>query len=321
MGRAGAAVAAVRQRLAPAEPVAQPRGALARLAGDPDGHGTRPYPQAAGVWPGAVAVAAFAWTEAVASGEPLAVLLFIATYGLAQVAAGSIFGAGWFARGDGFEVYSGLLGRLSPLRRTAGGRLRPRVPGAGLTGLRVEPGLLAVVAVLIGANLFDGIAATARWQNLTLGQAGSARVASTTLGLAASVLLSAGVAAAGTPVRALRPALVPLVAAWAFAHYFAVLLIEGQTALAQLSDPLGRGWDVLGTAGMAVSYDVLPGAFAAAVRLVGFLAGHLLAVRAGDRLALARYEPRSARSLQVPLRTAVLMSLLGGLAVLFAGTA
>ncbi len=56
---------------------------------------------------------------------------------------------------DPFEVYSTLVGRLAPVGRRGDGVLVWRSPLAGLDGVRVEPGLVAVLSVLFGSTAFD----------------------------------------------------------------------------------------------------------------------------------------------------------------------
>ncbi|WP_229071217.1 hypothetical protein [Actinoplanes sp. DH11] len=84
-------------------------------------HGLRPLPpgRGAGAWPAAGFLLAFVWFELVAPhhGAPVAVGSWIIGYGLAQLAMAALRGVEWFGRGDCFEVYSSLAGRLSPLHR------------------------------------------------------------------------------------------------------------------------------------------------------------------------------------------------------------
>jgi hypothetical protein len=40
---------------------------------------------------------------------------------------------------------------------------------------------------------------------------------------------------------------VPIALAYHLAHYFAYLFVQGQRIVPLLSDPFGRGWDLLGT--------------------------------------------------------------------------
>ena len=47
--------------------------------------------------------------------------------------------------------------------------------------------------------------------------------------------------------------LVPIAIGYNVAHYFVFLLVQGQYIIPLLSDPLGRGWDLFGTAGKPFS--------------------------------------------------------------------
>jgi hypothetical protein len=58
--------------------------------------------------------------------------------------------------GDGFEVYSTLIGRMSPFGRRDDGRLVVRSPLDGVDGIAPERGLVAVVMVLLGSTGYDG---------------------------------------------------------------------------------------------------------------------------------------------------------------------
>ncbi|MGI8797956.1 MAG: hypothetical protein ACR2GE_01460 [Pseudonocardia sp.] len=70
--------------------------------------GVRELPARLGYWPAAASLAVFVWLELVAPhrDEPQVVGAFLVLYGAAHVAAALVFGASWFERGDGFEVYS-----------------------------------------------------------------------------------------------------------------------------------------------------------------------------------------------------------------------
>src|SRR5206468_5890198 len=90
-----------------------------------------------GLRPAAAALAAFAWLELVypERAEPQVVLIFVALYSLAQLGGAMRWGSAWFAAGDGFEVWSTLLGHMAPVGRDEadpGRRLVLRNPLAGL---------------------------------------------------------------------------------------------------------------------------------------------------------------------------------------------
>src|SRR3546814_3114950 len=57
--------------------------------------------------------------------------------------------------------------------------------------------------------------------------------------------------------RRYAPSLIPIVLGYSIAHYFSLLVFEGQSFLALLSDPFGSGWDLFGTAGNTVDFTVV----------------------------------------------------------------
>lgn len=303
-----------------ANPLRLVAAGLARLTGDPDDVTARPVPDGWGVWPAAVLLAVFAWSELALPAQPRLTLLVVLAVVLAVLAGAVRHGQAWLDRGDPFEVYSRTLGTLSPVHAGDGGGLALRSPRARLASVTAPAGLGAVVAVLVGADLFDGLLASLAWQNLKVGTGAGARVLIDTAGLA-GCMLAVGllVRVATNGVRELLPALLPVVAAYAVAHYTPVLLVEPEVALGLLSDPLGRGWDLLGTAGAGGSYDLLPGAALAVGLLVVLLAGHLAAVVVASDRAVAAYGRARAGTLQLPLRALLVVSALASVAVRFSG--
>jgi len=281
---------------------------LARLSGDPDEQGVRALPEGLGWWPGVAALAALAVVEGPLRGDPTALLVFLVAYALIQIGAAAVYGSGWYAHAEAFEIVAALVGRLSPVARGQGGRWRlssplPRVAEP------VPPGGLAVVGLLIGSALADFTADTSLWSRLTLGRGD---IAETWLDLAlltvCAALATALVWAAGP--HTLRPAVLPIASGYLFAHYFAVLLIEGQAALAQLTN-LARGETALD---IIVNYDLLPGPLAASAQLLGFLAPHLLAAVFGTDLAVTRYGRRAGAAV-APLVGVLALSAVAGAAL------
>lgn len=226
---------------------------LARLSGDPGDQATRPVPDRLGWWPAALGLLAFAWLGLALPGRPLALVLLLATYALAELGAVGRYGRRWLTRGDPLEAYSRLLGLMAPLRRGTDGRLRLVSPRRRLATTSNAPGLPALAAVAIASDLMDAVEGTQAWHNLALDR-GQAALA-LTVGLVATAAVIGLAAAVATRRPGMTIALLPVVAGWAAGHQLA-------------------------------ARSVLLG-------LAAFVAGHLGAlVVAGDR-AVARYGPKA----------------------------
>jgi hypothetical protein len=309
--------------------VASPFVALARLlpdrrrvAWDP-GHRTA-----------AALLASFAWLELCwhDPADPRAVAAWLVAYTAAVVAGVLAFGRAWAGTGEGFAGLFGLLGHLAPLHRGDDGRLRLRPPLAGLAALRPLPGTTALVLVALGSTTFDGVQRTAWWADRTRGRRAWSLTAVNTLGMAAVI---AAVAAAwwlatvvasrvaGRPAgevgRDFVPSLVPIVLAYAVAHYFSLLWFESRNALALASDPYGRGWDLFGTVGTGPDYRSLSTGTIAAVQVVAIVAGHVAGVVAAHDRAVERFPARLAVRTQWPLLAVMVAYTVGGLALLLGG--
>jgi hypothetical protein len=84
--------------------------------------------------------------------------------------------------------------------------------------------------------------------------------------------------------------LVPIALAYVAAHYFTLLLFQGQAIVYLASDPLGKGSDIFGTADTQIDYTLI-GADATWYWQVGFVvAGHVAALMLAHDRALALYD-------------------------------
>jgi hypothetical protein len=280
-----------------------------------------------GLWPAAGALLLYAWLELAYPGraQPSTVGLFLVCYGVAQLLAGLWWGPGWFAHGDGFEVYSTLLGRLAPIGRRTDGRLVLRNPLDGAEGTPQVPGLTAVVIVLIGSTGFDGITRTQWWQTGP-GAAGDSAVLWATLGLLDTVGLVAALYVAATALSGrisgttgsattYAHSLIPIAAGYAIAHYFSLLLLDGQRTWRLASDPFQTGLDLFGTAGNLIDYTAVSPRTISLVQVGAIVLGHVLGVvLAHDRAV--RVSPDRALRAQYPLLVVMVLFTVGGLGLL-----
>jgi photosystem II stability/assembly factor-like uncharacterized protein len=282
--------------------------------GRPPAH--RPYPERLGRWPAAAGLLCFAWME-LASGtwgkEPDLIASAASVYTVAMFAGMALYGVEpWVRQGDAFSVYFNLFSRIAIFGRRDG-VVRLRRPLSALTELELSPGTIAVIVVMIGTVTYDGLEQGAPWAHvalrldkwfdgLGLGPAGLQR-------LTGSIGILVGVGAVGlfywlgvlgarsvggeqTARRLARGfvhSLVPIALVYVAAHYLTFFVFEGQQVTALASDPLGRGWDLFGTAGRAVNYGVISQDQTWYLQVGIVVAGHVCALILAHERALIMY--------------------------------
>jgi hypothetical protein len=269
------------------------------------------YPDGWGYRPAALGLFAFVWLE-LASPNPAAlaaVKVWLLCYVVIMLAGALLCGERWFARADPFEVYSMVVSRLSPFRRNP--RTRRIVVGNPLDhlpSLPVRPGVVAVVAVLLGSTAFDSFSATPGWRGFVDRLAADVPVVTTqatatlvrTTGLlvfisVVAVTFSIAARMTGGVDRQCRRALpgemahslIPIVVGYIFAHYLSYLVERGQQTVIRLADPFGRGWNLfgLGHAGVHYILSMHPSALAT-IKVAFVVTGHITAVFAAHDKAL-----------------------------------
>ena len=271
------------------------------------------YPERLGRWPAAFAVLAFAWVELVdvnrTSPSHLAILALV--YAAVMLVGMSLYGVeAWTRNADGFGVAFGLLALLAPLD-WSGRRLRLRPPLAGAVRMPQVSGAIAVVITMIGTTTFDGFSQGSVWtgengllQRLTdmfdgfgLGREAAIQGAGT-VGLLAVVLIVAGLYRLGIAgmhsvdgtlssnelARRFAHTLIPISFAYLVAHYFSLLLFQGQAIIFLVSDPLGQGSDLFGTSSSTIDYSLIGANGIWYVQVAALVTGHVAAlILAHDR--------------------------------------
>jgi hypothetical protein len=311
---------------------------VSRLLRTPPSQGTSKYPPRLGCWPAAVGLFAFVWTELVnpAAEHVSTVTTWVLLYAAVMMVGATVYGDRFLARADPFEAWFGLVARLSPWAREPDEQGRSRVvlrnPLANLARVTPEPGLVALVAVLLGSTAYDSFSRAVWWIQLTAGSDALHPVLRETAVLLGFVVLvgvtftAAAVAGSGTsggvrrglPAR-LAHSLVPIGVGYVLAHYLTLLLESGQAYLIFLSDPLVTGQaDLLGTRDWSISYFLSLRPTLLASLKVGFvLLGHVLAVVAAHDRALRLLPPAHAVRGQLAMLALMVFYTVGGLLLLF----
>jgi len=294
-----------------------------------------------GYWPAAVGLFAFVWLELVAPDRATLPVLraWVAAYAGVHLICAAIFGSRWFDRGDAFETWSAFFGKLSPLGRRDDGRLVLRSPLDGMASLRPAPGLVAVVAVMLGSTAWDSYSGSTRW--ISYAQQASHRTLTGTLGLLACVLL-VGLVFVGASLIAGRlghvddadqrqgrervplaqvpgefaHTIVPIALGYVVAHYYSLFVLEGQRTVILATDPLQTGENYLGLRDAAVHASFIMPTSVAVLQTLAVVTGHVLGVVLAHDRGVRLFPRARAVAGQLPLLVVMVAYTCAGLALL-----
>jgi len=274
------------------------------------GRPRRSYPEGWGYRPAAVGLFAFVWMELASPNSASLpwVEAWLLTYAVLMLGGAWLCGQRWLARADPFGVYSMAVSRLSPFRRNpATRRIVIGNPLDHLPSLPVRPGVVVMLAVLLGSTAFDSFSSSPTWRGFADRLTRAFGLAPTptssalrTVGLivfisVVAVTFSLAARATGGVDREQRRALpgqmahslIPIVVGYIFAHYLSYLVERGQQAAIALADPFGRGWNPLGLAHLHVAYVLsMDPPVLAGVKVACVVTGHIVAVVAAHDKAL-----------------------------------
>jgi hypothetical protein len=273
------------------------------------------YPASLGRWPVVGGLVAFGWLELVYHDHDNPVLLasLSLAYFTLMLLGMALFGIEeWSDRGDAFGGYFGLFARLSCLS-VHDRALWLRRPLSGVASLSQESGTVALVLVILGITTFDGASNGVVWNTLQphvqsffsglgLGETPSDELADS-LGmlLAITVVVTfyrVGVVGMRSISRRFTTAqlsrsfahtLVPIAFVYVLAHYFSLLVWQGQAIGYLASNPLGHGTNYFGTAGWHVNYAFLGSTAIWYVQVVALVSGHVAGLTLAHDRALASY--------------------------------
>ncbi|GLS40469.1 hypothetical protein GCM10010869_60660 [Mesorhizobium tianshanense] len=287
-----------------------------------------------GYWPAFVLFFAFAWFELIdpAPDDPARLAWAAGLYWLLSFAAMMMFGyRDWSRSSEFLTVFFTMVARFAVIERDAGGRLNFCWPGAKL--IYAAPLSLSGTAFLLlalSSVSFDGLSKTFFWFGLfginplefpgrtaVIGIGSLGLVLMFVLLAAAFILaivlgqhLAGSKHSLGQAAGLLVWSIVPIALAYHVAHYLTALLVDGQYAVAALSDPFALGWNLFGTADMQIEAGVVAGAGSAwwlwNVQAGVIIGGHMLAVLVAHGLAW-RLHPVPARAALSQFPLTVLM--------------
>jgi hypothetical protein len=281
----------------------------------PEARRLRSYPEWLGNWPAVAGILGFAWLELAYTkkSDPNLLAWLALGYATVQLAGMGVFGAEkWSRRADPFGVYFALFSRLSVFVRPDR-RLHLRRFLTGAPALPVLPGTVALLTVAIGTTTFDGFSNGSTWASISpdmsnffsdLGAgAATAHQWAATVGLIGCVLAVSGffwlgvrgmqTVGEGHTARELAGrfahTLIPIAFAYAVAHYFSLLVFQGQAAAYLISNPLGDGSNIFGTANTRIDYNLISTNGIWYVQVGALVCGHVTGLVLAHDRALAIY--------------------------------
>jgi hypothetical protein len=273
------------------------------------------YPGWLGRWPAVAGLLAFGWLELIYHDHdnPRTLASLSLAYFALMLLGMALFGIEeWSRRGDAFEGFFSLIGRLAPVDVHEGALWRRRAL-SGAASIAQESGSVAIVLVIIGITTFDGASNGVVWiklqphvqsffSGLGLGDTPADEIADS-LGMLLAISIVVGFYMCGIAgmrsisrrfgtielARSFAHTLIPIAFAYVFAHYFSLLIWQGQAMGYLASNPLGHGTDYFGTAGWHVDYAFIGSTGIWYVQVLALVSGHVSGLTLAHDRALATY--------------------------------
>jgi hypothetical protein len=288
-----------------------------------------PYPKWLSYWPALLLFFGLISLELYSGGrasDPLTLGLCLIIYISLMLIGSGIFGAReWIRHAEMTGVFFGLVSLFAPVRLTPRGA-EVSAPGSTLVRERPEtPVLVLFILFMLSSTAFDGVHETKAWyavlnglHNLglpflpgiigTIGLALSPFFFFAFFALAIWLMraLSGGAKSIAVYLRIFGYSLIPIAIAYHFAHYFNLLLGEGQRLFYQISDPFSLGWNLFGTAHYSPNFVPLGADTVWYIQLAVIVAGHIVAAFVAHRIAVREF-PRAAIIVRSQLPMLLLM--------------
>lgn len=298
------------------------------------------YPPKLGYWPALAFYFIFIWLELLGKTTPRSLSLIIIQYTLINFGGVILFGKkSWFTYCEFFSVFLRLIAKVAPIEYIKG---KPyiRPPFVGLLKNQADSlSLLLFILFMLSSTAFDGFRETVIWRKFIFGLLPESFLYSSslfrlvqTIALALSpfiflaiYLYLIGLMKIITKSKILFGqlsfhfafSLVPIALAYNIAHYYTLLLTEGQNIIRLISDPLGFGWNLFGTANYLVNIGIVGANFVWHSQVAFILLGHIAAVYLAHLVALKIFPAqKSALVSQLPMLVLMVIYTITGLWIL-----
>jgi hypothetical protein len=228
-------------------------------------------------------------------------------YMAVSIAGAGIFGIeDWFTHADFFTVFFRLIGLFAPIQ-VERGIIRLQPPAERLVVEQTRSlNLLFFIVFMLASTAFDGLEETQIWWQTLYHSAFQMQLYPTErifILIAMPFLFLALYALAIWLMSIFTDAhsrftyflsrfafsLIPIAIAYNFAHYFTLLINSTQSLFAMASDPLGKGWNIFGTANYGVNIGLIGAREVWFAQFSAIVLGHVIATYVAHRIAVREF--------------------------------
>jgi hypothetical protein len=275
------------------------------------------YPKKIGYLPALSFYFIWIWLELLSGGlaiRPFILSQILVIYSVITLLSTYLFGKDWFCYGEFFSVYFNLIGKLSFFQK------KDEI----FTKKADHITLLIFILFMLSSTAFDGFRGTTVWFRFYYGniiplekELGINQFQSTqTILLLLSPLfffnfyiLAIYLMKRLTKIKSsvenlclhFAYSLIPIAIAYNVAHYYTLLITQGQIFIRLLSDPLNLGWNLFNTIDFKINPAILGANFIWHSEVVVIIIGHILAVYVSHLLALRILSRKAALISQIPM--------------------
>ena len=299
------------------------------------------YPQKLGYLPALIFYYIFIWLELISNGwgvKPVYLASIILIYSFLNFAGIILVGKKiWFKYFEFFSVFFALISKVSPIKIT-NGRIFLRPPFMGLLDEEAESfTLLLFIIFMLSSTAFDGFRSTVAFRKIDFltsqiatGANSYQIIESVLLALSGIFFLALylwAIVLVKTLIktgfsffnlaRKFSYSLIPIALAYNIAHYYTLLLVQGQSIIPAVSDPLNLGWNLFNGNGFKVNVGIVNAAFVWNSQVAVIIIGHIAAVYIAHLIALKNFpSPKKAMLSQLPMLILMIAYTITGLWIL-----
>ena len=303
------------------------------------------YQDGLGYFPALIAYFLFIWLELFANTTPFSLSIFLAVYSLVNFIGATLWGkSDWFKFCELFSVFFRLIGKIAPIKYEGSGfYLRP--PFIGAIEKKIDhPSLVFFIVFMLSSTAFDGFKSTAQWLRFSaiIIEPSLSTIfgkneylilqASRTLGLLLSLFLflylyfiflyiakifSGSAKSLKELSQLFATTLIPIALAYNIAHYYTLILTQGQSIIKLISDPFGFGWNLFNTYGYRQNLAIVNAAFTWHSQVVTIVLGHVAGVYLSHLVAIKVFpSAKKATISQLPMLILMIFYTIIGLWIL-----